>query len=49
MNPNTTPVLVSEHIREARQQAAAARLAAAARKPGTHSARRGLHWLARTA
>ena len=35
MNPNMTQILVSDHIRESRQLAVAAR--------------RGLHWLARSA
>jgi hypothetical protein len=52
MNPNMTQILVSDHIGESRQLAAAARRAgavrAAQRKPGTHAARRGVHWLARS-
>jgi len=52
MNLNMTQNLVSDHIRESRQQAAAARRAVAARstrrKAGTHAARRG-HWLVRGA
>ena len=52
MNLNMTQSLVSDHIRESRQQAAAARRAVAARstrrKAGTHAARRG-HWLVRGA
>ena len=51
MNPYITQSLVSDHIRESRQQAAAARRAGAARsavrKAGTRAARR--HWLVRTA
>jgi hypothetical protein len=51
MNPNTTQILVRDHIRESRQQAAAARRGSAARdanrKPGT--TRRGLHWRLRSA
>ena len=50
MNPNMTQSLVSDHIRESRQQAAAARRAgvarSAARKASNRKARRG-HWLAR--
>jgi hypothetical protein len=46
MNPNMTQSLVSDHIRESRQQAAAARRAGAVRhaacKPDTRAARRGL-------
>ncbi len=49
MNPNMTQLLVSDHIRESRQQAAMARRGAAARgsgrKASTHAARRG--WLTR--
>jgi len=45
MNPNMTRSLVSDHIRESRQQAAAARRASAARsaarKAGTRALRRG--------
>ena len=44
MNPNMTQSLVSDHIREFRQQAAAARQAGAARairKAATRAARRG--------
>jgi hypothetical protein len=52
MNPNMTQSLVSDHIRESRQQAAAARRAGAARsatrKPSHRAARRG-HWLVRGA
>jgi len=52
MNPNMTQYLVSDHIRESRQQAAAARRAGearhAARKTGTRAARRG-HRLLRAA
>jgi hypothetical protein len=57
MNPNMTQSLVSDHIRESRQQAAAARRAGAARSavrepsnrtPGNRAARRG-HWLVRGA
>jgi len=46
MNPNMPQSLVSDHIRESRQQAAAARRAGtvrhAARKADTRAARRGL-------
>jgi|HubBroStandDraft_1064217.scaffolds.fasta_scaffold709654_2 hypothetical protein len=54
MNPNMTQILVSDHIRESRQLAAAAAarrvgVARGSRKHGTHAARRGLHWLTRTA
>ena len=53
MNPNMTQILVSDHIRESRQHAVAARRSSAARasvrKPSNHAARRGLHWLARSA
>ena len=52
MNPNMTQSLVSDHIRESRQQAAAARRAgsarSAARKASNRAARRG-HWLVRGA
>jgi hypothetical protein len=52
MNPNMTQSLVSDHIRESRQQAAAARRAGAARhavrKAGLRGARRG-HRLVRGA
>ena len=52
MNPNMTQSLVSDHIRESRQQAAAARQAGAARsavrKASGRTVRRG-HWLARGA
>jgi hypothetical protein len=52
MNPNMTQSLVSDHIRESRQQAAAARRAgaarSAARKPSSRTLRRG-HWLVRGA
>ena len=57
MNPNMTQSLVSDHIRESRQQAAAARRAGAARgavrkasnpAASTRPARRG-HWLLRGA
>jgi hypothetical protein len=45
MNPNMTQSLVLDHIRESRQQAAAARRAGAARdairKASPHAARRG--------
>jgi hypothetical protein len=45
MNPNMTQSLVSDHIRESRQQAAAARRAGearhAARKANTRAPRRG--------
>jgi hypothetical protein len=40
MNPNTTQSLVSDHIRESRQQAAAARQAGAARNSVRKAARR---------
>jgi hypothetical protein len=52
MNPNMTQSLVSDHIRESRQQAAAARRAGAARSAvrtaSSRTARRG-HWLVRGA
>jgi hypothetical protein len=52
MNPSMTQGLVSDHIREIRQQAAAARRAGAARsvvrKASNRAARRG-HWLVRGA
>ena len=52
MNPNMTQTLVWDHIRESRQQAAAARQAGVARearrKASTRAARRG-HWLVRGA
>jgi hypothetical protein len=52
MNPNMTHSLVSDHIRESRQQAAAARRAGAARhaarQADTRTARRG-HRLVRAA
>ena len=52
MNPSMTQSLVSDHIRESRQQAAAARRAgearSAARKASNRTARRG-HWLVRGA
>ena len=52
MNPNMTQSLVSDHIRESRQQAAAARRAGAARsavrKASSRMPRRG-HWLVRGA
>jgi len=52
MNPNMTQSLVSDHIRESRQQAAAARRAGAARsavcQAGNRMARHG-HWLVRGA
>ena len=57
MNPNMTQSLVSDHIRESRQQAAAARRAGAARSAvrkasnraaSNRPARRG-HWLLRGA
>jgi len=41
MNPNMTQSLVSDHIRESREQAAAARRASAARKASHRAARRG--------
>jgi hypothetical protein len=51
MNTNMTQTLVWDHIRESRQQAAAARQAGAARdarrKTGTRAPRR--HWLVREA
>ena len=50
MNPSMTQSLVSDHIREMRQQAAAARQAgaarSAARKASNRKARR-VHWLVR--
>ena len=52
MNPSITQRLVSDHIRETLQQAAAARQAGAARsavrKASNRKARRG-HWLVRGA
>ena len=52
MNPNMTQSLVSDHIRESRRQAAAARRAGAARsavrKASSRTPRRG-HWLVRGA
>ncbi len=52
MNPNMTESLVSDHIRESRQQAAAARRAGAARnavrKAAHRPVRRG-RWLVREA
>ena len=52
MNPSMTQSLVSDHIRETLQQAAAARRAdaarSAARKPSSRTLRRG-HWLVRGA
>lgn len=52
MNPSMTQSLVSDHIREIRQQAAAAHQAGAARnavrKASNRKARRG-HWLVRGA
>jgi len=52
MNPNMTQSLVSDHIRESRQQAAAARRGgaarSAARKVSSRAGRRG-HWLVRGA
>ena len=57
MNPNMTRSLVSDHIRESRQQAAAARRAGAARSAvrqagnraaSNRKARHG-HWLVRGA
>jgi hypothetical protein len=52
MNPSMTQSLASDHIRESRQQAAAARRAGAARhaarRAGTRVARRG-HRLVRAA
>jgi hypothetical protein len=53
MHPYMAQILVSDHIRESRRQAAAARRPGAARgaqrKPSTRAARRGVHWLARSA
>jgi len=53
MNPYTTQIMVSDHIRESRQQAAAARRASEVRAPqrkhSAHAARRGMGWLARSA
>jgi hypothetical protein len=52
MNPNMTQSLVSDHIRESRQQAAAARRAGAARsatRKESHRAVRRGHWLVRGA
>ena len=49
MHPSMTQSLVSDHIREAHQQAAARRAGvarSAARKASNRKARRG-HWLAR--
>ena len=40
MNPNMTHHLVSDHIRESRQQAATARRAGAARHAARHAARK---------
>jgi hypothetical protein len=40
MNPNMTQSLVSDHIRESRQQAAAAQRAGAARHATRHAARK---------
>ena len=40
MNPNMTQPLVSDHIRESRQQAAASRRAGAARHAARHVARK---------
>ena len=52
MNPNMTQSLVSDHIRESRQQAAAARRAgtarSAVRKASSRTPRRG-RWLVRGA
>jgi hypothetical protein len=51
MHPSMTQSLVSDHIRETLQQAAAARRAGAARsarKASNRTARRG-HWLVRGA
>jgi hypothetical protein len=52
MHPSMTQSLVSDHIREAHQQSAAARRAgaarSAARKASNRKARRG-HWLVRGA
>ncbi len=57
MNPNMTQSLVSDHIRESRQQAAAARRAGAARSAGRKASNRAAsnrparpgHWLLRGA
>ncbi len=53
MNSYTAQILVSDHIRESRQQAAAAQRAgevrATQRKHSPHAARRGIYWLARSA
>jgi hypothetical protein len=53
MNLHNTQILVSDHIREARQQAAAAQRAGEARATrrasASHPARRGMGWLARSA
>jgi hypothetical protein len=52
MNLNLTHRLVSDHIRESRQQAAAARRAGAARRAvrgASHRAARRGHWLVREA
>ena len=48
MNPNMTQSLVSDHIRESRKQAAAARRASAVRKVSHRAAWRG-HQLVREA
>lgn len=49
MNPNMTQILVRDHIRESRQQAAAARRGSAARGRKAGTTRRGLHWRLRSA
>ena len=57
MNPNMTQSLVSDHLRESRQQAAAARRAGAARsalrksalRKASHRAARRGQWLVREA
>jgi hypothetical protein len=53
MNLYTPQILVSDHIREVRQQATAAQRAgegrATRRAPARHAARRGMGWLARSA
>ena len=52
MNPNMTQSLASDHIRESRQQAAAARRAGAARSAARKASNRAVrraHWLVRGA
>jgi hypothetical protein len=53
MDSYTAQILVADHIRESRQQAAAARQAgevrATRRRHPAHAARRSMHWLARSA